>query len=180
MVECRPWMTLMVGSAVSQWAETTRMAVGLRGNTFCCQDRRKCLAGSESSIERVGDPWDMKKVSIATWPWILSPPVSEIGGEGDGGDSKIARYRKSSSSRTRICFTLLSLIHVCFHQTQLTDSDFSPSLPYPSLTLSTSIFFNIISSCWSVHSTRHDRWRILPPKLQTVHELHYIFFLKYI
>lgn len=80
MVECLPLTTLMVGSSVSQWAETTRMAVGRRGKTFCCQDLRKCLAGRESSIDSVGDPWDMKKVSMT------SP--TELDSVGDGGGSK--------------------------------------------------------------------------------------------
>lgn len=57
-------MTLTVGSAVSQWPETIRMALGIAGKTLAFQDVRKCLAEILSSIESVGDPWPMKKVSI--------------------------------------------------------------------------------------------------------------------
>lgn len=41
-----------------------RIALGAGTNPFGCHDFRKCLAGNESSIERVGDPWEMKNVSI--------------------------------------------------------------------------------------------------------------------
>lgn len=58
--------TLTVGSWVSQCPDMIRIALGGAGtNPLSCHDFRKCLAGIDSSIERVGDPWEMKNVSIA-------------------------------------------------------------------------------------------------------------------
>lgn len=52
-------MALTVGTDVSQWPEMIRMELGLFGYTFCFHDWRNFLAGIDSSMLSVGDPWDM-------------------------------------------------------------------------------------------------------------------------
>lgn len=41
------------------------MDLGLCLKIISCHDFKKCLAGSDSSIDSVGDPWEMKNVSIS-------------------------------------------------------------------------------------------------------------------
>lgn len=61
MVSLVPRMTFTAGVSVSQWPDTTRMALGGCGpaRPVGTHDLRKWRAGSESSMESVGEPWEM-------------------------------------------------------------------------------------------------------------------------
>lgn len=72
MVSLLPWTTLTAGAAVSQWADTTRMARGGAVNPAGSHDWKKRRAGMVSSMESLGEPCERKKVSIgSSCPWAL-------------------------------------------------------------------------------------------------------------